>query len=70
MAIPEVQDRAYKPEEIAQIMNVTVYTVHDWLRSGALSGIKFKSHWRVMRSDLDHFIESRRNIVNLPLIEV
>lgn len=54
------QDRAYKPEDVAKIMQVTVYTVHDWLRSGQLSGVKLKSHWRVMKSDLDSFIAQRK----------
>lgn len=54
----EVQ--AYKPDEIAALLKVSVYTVHEWLRAGDLKGIRFKSRWRIMRADLDAFIESRR----------
>lgn len=53
-------DRAYKPSEVAELLNVTVYTVHEWLRSGQLAGIKLRSAWRILPSDLEEFIVARR----------
>lgn len=53
-------DRAYKPSEVAELLNVTVYTVHEWLRTGQLVGIKLRSAWRVLPSDLEEFIIARR----------
>lgn len=59
-SIPATQDRAYTPAQVAEVMNVTVYTVYEWLTSGDLRGIKLRKNWRIMRSDLDEFIANRR----------
>lgn len=67
--IPEGIDVALKAEQVAQIMNVSIFTVHDWLRSGSLKGIKLRAQWRVMRSDLDEFVQRRRDATHPPEVE-
>jgi excisionase family DNA binding protein len=52
------------PKDIAQILGVHQKTIHLWLRTGKLHGVKISYRaWRIMRADLDLFIEQNSNIV-------
>lgn len=44
------------PHEVAEILNVNVYTVHGLLRSGRLRGFKIVTHWRVTHEALEEFM--------------
>lgn len=52
--MPEKQ--TYTPAEVADILSVSRYTVHEMLRDGRLKGFKLKSQWRVSRESLDAFM--------------
>jgi excisionase family DNA binding protein len=48
------------PEQIAGHLQVQQRTIQDWLRSGALPGIKLGRLWRVQREDLEGFLKLRK----------
>lgn len=52
-------DRLYTPEEVAEILKVSVITVKKWLRNGELKGVKVGKFWRVREEDLQEFLEGR-----------
>lgn len=47
------------PAQIAERLQVNEITVHRWLRSGDLRGIKIGRIWRVKEGDLTAFLEQR-----------
>jgi len=52
----EERKRVYTPEEIAEILQITEYTVLKWLREGKLEGFKAGRLWRVSEEKLNEFI--------------
>ncbi len=49
-------------KEVAEILGVHQKTVHQWLRTGRLSGTKISYRaWRIPRSALEDFIEQNSN---------
>lgn len=56
---PDNEVTLYKTEEVAELCQVTPYTVRNWLKDGALRGIKLDNQWRVKRSDLLTFLNER-----------
>lgn len=48
------------PEEVAEHLHLTPYTIYVWLRSGRLPGIKLGHRWRVKPEDLDEFLARGR----------
>lgn len=49
--------KVYTPREVAEILNVSVFTVQELLRSGKLPGFKITSRWRIKAEDLEEFME-------------
>jgi len=50
------------PKDVADILGVHQKTVHLWLRSGKLHGVKISYRaWRIPKESLDTFIESNSN---------
>jgi excisionase family DNA binding protein len=49
-------------EEVAESLRVHPVTVRRWLRGGQLPAVRLgtKAGWRIARSDLDRFLESRK----------
>lgn len=52
--------KVYTPREVAEILNVSVFTVQELLRSGRLKGFKITSRWRVKPEDLDDFMNKQQ----------
>jgi len=51
------------PREVAEILGIHPKTVHLWLRTGKLEGIKISSRsWRIPQESLNDFIEKNKNI--------
>jgi excisionase family DNA binding protein len=46
--------------DICDYMGVSAYVVTSVLRSGELTGVKFGREWRVAKSDLEDWINRRR----------
>jgi len=50
------------PRQVAEILGVHQKTVHLWLRSGRLQGVKISYRaWRIPRTALDSFIATNSN---------
>jgi excisionase family DNA binding protein len=45
------------PEQVAERLQISRWTVMDYLRAGKLKGHKVGRLWRVKESDLDAFLE-------------
>lgn len=45
------------PDEAAERLAVSPKTLRDWLRTGALRGVKVGRLWRVRPTDLEAFIQ-------------
>jgi excisionase family DNA binding protein len=60
--MPDQDDQLLTVPDVAKRMQVGEETIRRWLRSRELAGFHLGrgSSWRVKRSDLDAFIESRR----------
>jgi excisionase family DNA binding protein len=51
------------PKEVAEILGVHQKTVHLWLRTGKLGGVKISYRtWRIPRNSLSAFIERSSNL--------
>jgi excisionase family DNA binding protein len=48
------------PEEAAEILGISVYTIKDFLRAGKISGVKVGKLWRIEEKVLKEFIEANR----------
>lgn len=49
-------DEFYTPSEIADRLKLHYRTVHRWLNSGKLKGVKLEKDWRIRREDFEAFI--------------
>jgi excisionase family DNA binding protein len=57
------KNQMLNPKEVAEILGVHQKTVHLWLRTGKIEGIKISYRaWRISRSALLEFIERNKNI--------
>lgn len=54
----EISGKIYKASEVADILNVSLYTVHELLRTGKIKGFKLTSHWRVSEEELKKFMNA------------
>ena len=52
--------RLIKPDEAAYRLGVSTLTIKKWLRTGKIPGVKVGSLWRIDESDLEKFIEERK----------
>ncbi len=52
-------ERFYRIDEIAELLNVSDGAVRKWLKAGELKGIKLGRIWRIRESDLDKFLKER-----------
>ena len=52
--------RTYTPEQAADVLQVTVPTVHKYARAGRLKGSKLGRNWRFTEQDLQDFLERQR----------
>lgn len=48
---PEL-DQLYTVKQVAQMFQVSDYTVREWIKTGLLQGIKINSRWKVARKQL------------------
>lgn len=57
-----VDERYYTTEEVAELLQVTPWTVTQWLKAGKLRGVQPGNHWRIGARDLARFLDSSANI--------
>ena len=53
----EKEEELLKPEQVAEILNVSMTSVYRWLNTGELKGIRVGKLWRVRKSDLQKIIQ-------------
>lgn len=53
-------DHLFTAEEVAEHLRISLRTVLDMLRSGAIEGTRVGRQWRVRRGDLDAFLNKPR----------
>lgn len=49
--------RLLTPNEVAEILAVTVGTVYEWLRQGRIRSVRLGRLWRVREQDLEEYVE-------------
>lgn len=55
-ASTEISKKNYTAAEVAQFLDVSLYTVHELLRTGKIKGFKLTSHWRIPEENLKEFM--------------
>lgn len=58
-----VDEQLLTVQQVAERLQVTEWTVRDWLRTGRLKGFRLggrKSGWRIGSSDFERFISEAR----------
>jgi len=50
-------EKILTPEEAAEALSVSVFTIKKWLRAGKLKGVKAGRVWRIREKDLIEFLE-------------
>ncbi len=50
------EKRLLTPEQVADRLQMSPFTIRDYLRTGVLTGIKLPKGWRVREADLQAFI--------------
>lgn len=48
------------PQEVSDLLRVSVYTVRRWIKEGQLPAYKVGRGWRVSERDLDHWLSQQR----------
>jgi len=57
--IVDLNDRFLTIKEIAEIFAVRPYAVREWIKSGKLKGVKLDNQWRVQKSVVQAFAQSK-----------
>lgn len=60
MTLMAQKDSFLTVEQVAEKLGVAEITVRKWLQRKDLQGYKFGKLWKVKESDLERFIESRK----------
>ncbi len=50
----------YTPEQVAERLQVSIWTVRRWLREGILAGVRLEGQWRISSEDIARFIADQR----------
>lgn len=57
-------DKLLTPKEVAEILNLSIWTVYDYLQAGTLKSMRLgtpKGPYRIKESDLESFINGKKN---------
>ena len=54
-------EKHYSTEEVSEILGISTYTIREYIRNGSLKGFKIGREWRISESDLQEFLDSKRN---------
>jgi putative molybdopterin biosynthesis protein len=53
------------PQEVSDLLRVSVYTVRRWIKEGTLPAYKVGRGWRIKDTDLDGWLDEQRLVVVL-----
>jgi excisionase family DNA binding protein len=48
------------PQEVSDLLRVSVYTVRRWIKEGHLPAYKIGRGWRIRETDIDEWLESHQ----------
>ncbi len=49
-------DKILTPAQAAERLQVSIFSIQEWLRQGKLKGFKAGRLWRIREADLDDFV--------------
>ena len=50
-------EKVLTPAQVAERLQVSVFSIQDWLRQGKLKGFKAGKLWRIREADLEEFMQ-------------
>jgi excisionase family DNA binding protein len=50
------------PQEVSELLRVSVYTVRRWIKEGHLPAYKVGRGWRIGEADIDRWLEENQSI--------
>jgi len=53
----------YTPQQAAELLSVSEFTLMDWLRKGKIRGVKVGRLWRVREQDIEEFLEANKSTI-------
>ena len=60
-ATGSIESRSFlTPQEVSDLLRVSVYTVRRWIKEGDLPAYKVGRGWRIQESDLDAWLGDNR----------
>ena len=54
------EDRFLTVRDVADLLRLNLLTVYDYIRKGKLTAVKLGRNYRILRKDLDQFIDEHR----------
>lgn len=57
---PPEQPEFLTPQEVAELLRVSVYTVRRWIKEGDLPAYKVGRSWRIDQEELERWLDAQR----------
>lgn len=54
------------PQEVSELLRVSVYTVRRWIKEGNLPAYKVGRGWRISESDIGEWLERHQSMAMSP----
>ena len=51
------------PQEVSELLRVSVYTVRRWIKEGTLPAYKVGRGWRIHESEMNAWLEHRQSLM-------
>ena len=48
--------KVYTPDEVRELLHVTLRTVYNYIREGKLKAVKIGKYWRITQKNLEDFL--------------
>lgn len=58
---PPEQPEFLAPQEVAELLRVSVYTVRRWIKEGDLPAYKVGRSWRIDQEELERWLDAQRH---------
>lgn len=60
--VSDLGDRLMTLKEVAEYLHLTERTLYKWAQEGKIPASKLGSAWRFRKSDVDEWVEERKNV--------
>jgi excisionase family DNA binding protein len=61
-----MEEKYYKPQEIAEILKVSYMTVYRWIRAGKLEAYQVQKQYRIRETDFNRFMKANKKASSKP----